>query len=111
MIYVLVTGALFRDSETKISKNGKPYVVATILSKDGESSTFANVVAFSDPAKDAILALRAGDALSVQGKAIVGVYEKNGEHRPSISIVADHVLALRQPSLRNRSGPVAGGAP
>jgi hypothetical protein len=51
MIYVLVTGGLFRDSETKISKNGKPYVVATILSKDGESSTFANVVAFSDPGK------------------------------------------------------------
>jgi hypothetical protein len=84
MTYALVTGALFRDPETKISKNGKPYVVATIVSKDGDTSTFVNLVAFSDSAKDAILALRAGDALSVQGKATIGVYEKNAEHRPSV---------------------------
>jgi single-stranded DNA-binding protein len=97
MTYALITGALFRDPETKISKNGKPFVVATIISKDGESTTFANIVAFSDGASDAILALRAGDALCVQGKATIGVYEKNGEHRPSLSIVADRVLALHQP--------------
>lgn len=68
-VFALVTGALFRDPETKISKAGKPYVTAAIISKDGESSTFANIIAFSDSAKDAILALRAGDALSAQGKA------------------------------------------
>jgi single-stranded DNA-binding protein len=97
MILALVTGALFRDPETKISKAGKPYITATIVSKDGDTSTFVNIVAFSDSAKEALLALRSGDALSVQGKATLSVYEKNGEHRPSLSIIADHVLALRQP--------------
>jgi single-stranded DNA-binding protein len=76
---------------------GQSKGVAAIVSKDGESSTFVNIVAFSDSAKDAILALGEGDALCVQGKATIGVYEKNGEHRPSLSIVADQVLALRQP--------------
>ena len=97
MIFALVTGAIFRDPETKISKAGKPYVVATIVSKEGGKSAFANLVVFSDSAKEAILALGEGDALSVQGKATIGVYEKNGEHRPSLSLVAGHVLALRQP--------------
>jgi Single-strand binding protein family len=97
MILALVTGALFRAAEQRTSKAGKSYVTATIISKDGDASTFVNMVAFSDSAKDAILALGAGDTLSAQGKATIGVYEKNGEHRPSLSIVADHVLALRQP--------------
>jgi len=104
--YALVSGQLFRDPQTKISKNGKDYVTATIVSKDGSESTFVNLVAFSDSAKDAILAVAVGDALSVQGKATIGVYEKNGEHRPSLSIVADRVLALRQlPSERKPKTP------
>jgi hypothetical protein len=94
---------LLRNPETKISKAGKPYVVATIVSKEGGESTFANLVAFSDSAKDAILALGEGDALSAQGKATIGVYEKNGEHRPSLSIVADRVLALRQPPKERKA--------
>ena len=38
-----------------------------------------------------------GDALTVQGTGKIGVYEKAGEHRASLEIVAAHVLALRQP--------------
>lgn len=115
MTYALITGTLFRDPETKTSKTGKTYVAATIVSKDGELSTFVNLVAFSTTAKDAILALHAGDVLSVQGKATIGVYEKNGEHRPSLSVVADHVLALRPPPKERKAKtpsdtPYRGGA-
>jgi single-stranded DNA-binding protein len=107
--FAIVTGSLFRAPEQKTSKSGKTFVTATIVSKDGGESTFINLVAFSDSAKDAILALGEGDALSAQGKASLSVYEKNGEHRPSLSIVADHVLALRQPP-KERKAPCRGGA-
>jgi single-stranded DNA-binding protein len=109
-VFALVNGSLFRDPETKISKAGKPYVIATIVSKEGGESTFVNLVAFSDSAKEAILALGEGDALSAQGKTTIGVYEKNGEHRPSLSIVADRVLALRQPP-RERKTKTPGETP
>jgi hypothetical protein len=115
MIFALVTGTLFRNPESKLAKNGKTYAVATIISKDGGESTFVNLVAFSDSAKEAILELAAGDALSVQGKATIGVYEKNGEHRPSLSIIADKILPLRQPpkerkAQKGREAPYRGGA-
>jgi hypothetical protein len=35
--------------------------------------------------------------VSVQGVGRLSVFEKNGEHRPSLEVVAAHVLALRQP--------------
>jgi hypothetical protein len=95
--HALFSGSPFRGPETKVSKAGKSYVAATIVSKDGASLTFANLVAFSAPVQDELRGLQAGDRLSVQGSATIGVYEKNGESGPSISIVADHVLALRQP--------------
>jgi single-stranded DNA-binding protein len=102
-VFALVSGSLFRAPEQRTSKTGKPFVTATIVSKDGESSTFVNIVAFSDSAKEALLALGEGDALSAQGKATIGVYEKNGEHRPSLSIVAEKVLALRQPPKERKA--------
>jgi hypothetical protein len=114
MIFALVTGALFRNPQVKVSKTGRDYVTATIVSKDGDASTFVNLIAFSDSAKEAILALGEGDALSAQGKATISVYEKNGEHRSSLSIVADKVLALRQPPKerkpKDRDAPYRGGA-
>ena len=41
-----------------------------------------------------------GDALSVQGALKVETYERDGETKLSLSIVAEHVLALRQPSRK-----------
>jgi hypothetical protein len=38
-----------------------------------------------------------GDALSVQGTLKAEVYVKDGDTKLSLSIVADHVLALRHP--------------
>jgi hypothetical protein len=40
-----------------------------------------------------LLKLKADEAVSIQGAMKVGVYEKNGEHRTNLDIVASHVLA------------------
>jgi hypothetical protein len=41
----------------------------------------------------------AGDSVSVQGPARLGVFQdKAGEHRASLDVTAAHVLALRQPA-------------
>jgi hypothetical protein len=37
--HVLITGTLFRAPEQRTSKNGKPFVTATLKAKDGDPST------------------------------------------------------------------------
>jgi hypothetical protein len=53
----------------------------------------------------------AGDACSVQGAFKTELYAKDGgEQKISLSVVADHVLALRQPPKERRAKP-PGDAP
>jgi hypothetical protein len=54
-----------------------------------------NAVAF-DEGQAELLRLTAGESLSVQGAMKVSVFEKSGEHRASLDVVAFEVLALRQ---------------
>ena len=95
--YALVTGTLFLAPEQRISKNGKPFVTATLKSKDGEAVQWWKVVAFSESALSELLRLGDGDAVACQGPLKVETYEKGGETKLSLSLVADHVLPLRQP--------------
>ena len=96
--HALVTGTLFRAPEQRLSKAGKPYTTATIKVRDGDAAQFWRVTAFSDTAQTELLRLGDGDALSVQGALKAELYRPDGgEARLSLSLVADAVLALRQP--------------
>jgi single-stranded DNA-binding protein len=55
------------------------------------------VLAFSESVQAELMRLADGDAISVQGTLKAELYEKDGEKRLSLSIVAAHVVALRQP--------------
>jgi single-stranded DNA-binding protein len=96
MIAALVTGTLFRNPESRQSKNGNPFVSAILKEKDGDKVQFVRVAAFSESARGELARLSDGDALSVQGPLKAEVYESNGEHRISLSIVADAILPLRR---------------
>jgi single-stranded DNA-binding protein len=114
--FAIVTGVLFRAPEQKTSKNGKPYVTATIRAKDGETSLWWRLTAFSETAQAELMRLGDGDALSVQGAMKAELYQpEGGEPRVSLSIVANHALALRQPprerkAKTSRDAPCRGGA-
>ncbi|HEY4846814.1 MAG TPA: single-stranded DNA-binding protein [Methylocella sp.] len=90
-------GQLFREPEQHTSKAGKPFVTATIRAKDGEAAQWWKVLAFAETARAELMRLTDGDALSVQGALQAETYEKDGATRLSLSVVADQVLALRQP--------------
>jgi single-stranded DNA-binding protein len=113
--FAIVTGSLFRAPESRTSKSGRPYVTATIRAKDGEASQWWRVTAFSESVQAELMRLGDGDAVSVQGPLKVETYEKDGATKLSLSIVADHVLALRQPpkerkAKRSGDAPYRGGA-
>jgi single-stranded DNA-binding protein len=95
--YALVTGSLFRPPEQRTSKNGNPFVTATLKAKDGDALQWWRVTAFSEATQAELMRLTDGDALSVQGALKVEEYEKDGQKRVSLGVIADHVLALRQP--------------
>jgi len=43
--HVLISGTLFREPELRTSKEGKPFVTATIRAKDGDNSQWWRLVA------------------------------------------------------------------
>jgi single-stranded DNA-binding protein len=97
--HVLINGVLFRDAERKISKNGNEYAAATIREGNGDARHWWKVMAFNEGAVE-LLRLKDGDAVSVQGALDVSTYQKAGETRVGLSIMAERVLALRQPKAR-----------
>jgi single-stranded DNA-binding protein len=112
----LVTGVFFRAPEQRTSKAGKPFVTATIRVKDGDASQFWRITAFSESAQAELMRLGEGDALAVQGSFRAELYQpEGGEPKVSLSIIADRVLALRQPpkerkAPKEREAPYRGGA-
>jgi len=114
--FAIVTGSLFKEPEQRTSKTGRPYVTATIRAKDGEVSQWWRVTAFSESAQAELMRLGDGDALSIQGAFKAELFQPDGgETRLSLSIIADQVLALRQPPRdrkkpKEREVPYRGGA-
>ncbi|MCP2086077.1 UNVERIFIED_ORG: single-stranded DNA-binding protein [Paraburkholderia sediminicola] len=94
MIDALVGGKLFKTPEERRSGSGKTFVVANVRAADGDGAgLFINVVAFSDSAKVALLALEDGGSVSLAGTLKIGTYEaRDGSVKPSVSMVASKIL-------------------
>jgi len=113
----LISGVLFRRPEERMSKSGRPFVTTTLKVAAGGAVEFWSVVAFSQTAQAEAKRLEEGDAASIQGAFKVETFSKNGDTKLSYSIVADQVLALRQPPKQRhakeampRSQPASVGA-
>jgi single-stranded DNA-binding protein len=109
-VLVLVGGTLSRAPEQRMSKAGKPYVATKIKATSGGELQFWSVAAFSETAQAESLRLDAGDGVAVQGPVKVEQYERDGETRLSFSVIADSVMALRQPPRQREkkdSSPVS----
>ena len=108
MIEALITGKLHQRAEERTSKSGKPFVTAKVRTAAGEAeSLFVNVVAFSESAASALLALEAGDSLALAGTLKPGAWiDREGNARPSLDLVAAQVLTLY--GLKRRRAAAAG---
>jgi single-stranded DNA-binding protein len=109
--FAIVTGSLFKAPEQRTSKAGPPYVTATLRIKDAEASQWWRVTAFSESAQAELMRLDEGDSCCVQGAFKAELYPPEGtQPKVSLSIIADHVLALRQPP-KERKAKTSGDAP
>lgn len=96
-LYSITTGALFKGPEQRVSKAGKPFWTATLKCRDGDATQWIKIVVFSETIGSELMRLQDGDGLSAQGALSVSTYERNGETKIGFSLLADHILALRQP--------------
>ena len=74
MIEALVSGKLHGQPAQKVSKTGKPFVVAKVRAHDGDADVFVNVIAFS-PAACEVVALA--------GSLTLKAWTDRGRHCPA----------------------------
>ena len=92
----LVSGRIFRDPERKLSRAGKPFVVAKLREGAGDAVVWWSVAAFAEDVSEELLRLRDGDAVAVSGPFTVATYEKNGEIRLNHSLIAERLITARR---------------
>lgn len=95
MIDGLVAGRLMGEASRRVDKAGRGYIVARVLARNRADEEFiVNVIAFDEAAGQALVALRDGESLSLSGGLTPKVWtDKQGIVRPSLDMVATHVLS------------------
>lgn len=94
MIDALIQGRLHAAPQQRTSKTGKPFVTAKLIASAGDAEgVFVNVIAFDAAAVQALLALDAGDSVSLAGTATPHAYLKDGEARASLDVTAQQVMS------------------
>jgi hypothetical protein len=93
----IVSGVIFKAPQTKTSKAGKPYAIATIREGTGERVRWWKAFVFNEFAIEEILRLGDGDPIAVSGEFDCELWtpEGGGESRLSWKITADAVLSAR----------------
>ena len=116
---VLVKVTLHKAPQQRISKNGNPFSIATGRESAGGEVRWWKIFAFADSARAEIDRLDEGDVVAVQGQFGAEIWNAAEGPRVSLSVTADHVLALRQPPRERKAKaapergavPTASGAP
>jgi single-strand DNA-binding protein len=92
-------GTLARDAELKTSRNGKPYLRATIA-VSGEAATWVNATIFDQAAIDNAAKLIMGARVYVEGRISINEWtDRDGKQRHGLSIMSWHCrLSIRQRS-------------
>jgi single-stranded DNA-binding protein len=94
VIDALIAGRLYGTPCSRVSRVGRTFATAKVrvATSNGESA-FISVVAFSDHAIAALLALSDGDSVALAGALTASAFtDKEGTARPSLDLVAHQVL-------------------
>ncbi len=123
-IDALIQGHVHRTPQARTSTNGRRFATANVrtATRDG-AAVFVSVIAFSDSAVTALLALEDGDSVALAGELTPKVYtpRDGGEPRPSLDLVAHRVLteyhvtrkrkAVAESKAQERGAPEPTGTP
>ena len=115
MIDALISGRLYAAANERTSANGNPFVTAKVTATAGSGeSLFVNVIAFSQSARTALLALDAGDSVALSGTLTPKVWtDRHGDAKPSLDLTAHAVLTPYHVTRKRKTAETdsAGNAP
>jgi hypothetical protein len=94
---VLTKITIHKTPQQRVSKNGNPFTVATGRENAGGETRWWKIFAFSESVRAEIDRLGEGDVVAVQGQFSVEIWNAAEGPRISLSVTADHAIALRQP--------------
>ena len=109
MLSVLLEGTLTAAPVSRVSTKGRTFITAQMRAagEDGEAA-WCSLIAFSETAVEALLALHADDAVAVAGQASLNHWETStGEHRVGLRVTVQRVLTVYDASQRRKRGAVA----
>ena len=106
MIHVLLTGTLYDTPVGRIARNGNPFATAKLLADVGDgSAVWCSMIAFAE-AGEHLVTLRAGDAVSVAGKARLSQWEDaEGRPRAGLDVTVTEVISLQSASKAGSRRP------
>lgn len=103
MIDALIGGKLHAKPLERTGQSGRPFVTAKVIAINGGGEPLlVNVIAFSGSARGALLALDAGDSVSIAGPLTPKAYAHEGVSKPSLDITAQHVLTAYHVTRKRR---------
>jgi single-stranded DNA-binding protein len=110
MIDGLLGGKLFGTANSRTGQSGKTFVTAKVRAAGGDGeSLFVNVIAFSESAGAALLALSDGDSVALSGTLTPKVWtDRNGETHPGLDMVAAAVLTAYHVKRKRQAVQPAG---
>jgi single-stranded DNA-binding protein len=104
MIDAHVTGKLYGKPGWHTSRAGLDFVAVKLVARTSGGSLYVNVVAFDEEPQAALLALDAGDSVTIIGPLKASAYtDRKGDPHPSLDVAAQSVLTLRQARRKRRN--------
>jgi Single-strand binding protein family len=91
--YGNVRGFLYKDPEMRRSKSGSDYATATLKVRDGDDNKFWRVMAFKESAA-ALMRFKDRDGLKAEGGIKVDTYERDGQTKIGLTIMANNIEAF-----------------
>lgn len=110
MLSTLLQGTLTAEPVQRTSSKGQPFATANVRAagEDGQA-VWCSVIAFDAGAVEALLALKAGDAVAIAGEASLSHWETtSGEHRVGLRVTARRVLTVYEAKRRRGAKEITG---
>lgn len=92
---VLIAGRLWKAPEQKTAKPGAPFIAAPLREGSGENVTWWRILCFAEGAMAGLVRLRERVALAASGAFKAETYERRGETRVGLTVIADRAISAR----------------
>jgi len=95
-VSVLIHGKIERAPELRTTKNGNPFMTATIRVPVGTEYQFWAIAVFNENAREELSRLGDGDMIAAQGTPKFSVWQQEDkEPRVSFNLTVEKILSLR----------------